>query len=71
MGNGAFGVVKEATLKSDISREFAVKVISKSKTSKQNLRLFLKEVELLKYFDHPYIVKFYEVYDNKKNFYLV
>lgn len=71
LGKGAFGSVREATLKLNPKKDFAVKVISKRNTSKSGLRLFLKEVELLKYFDHPYIVKFYEVYENKNNFYLV
>jgi serine/threonine protein kinase len=71
LGKGAFGSVREAYLISNPKKQFAVKIVSKKTTKKSGLRLFLKEVELLKFFDHPYIVKFYEVYENKKHFYLV
>ena len=70
LGKGGFGYCLKAFLKKDKTRVFAVKVIDKS-AHYHDMALFLKEIELLKLFDHPYIVKFYEVYEDKKHLYLV
>lgn len=73
LGSGHFGIVKKARLKnSDGNQVFAIKTISRSKKiEKSEIDLFLKELEYLKIMDHPNIVKFHEVYENKDNFHLV
>lgn len=70
LGEGAFGKVSKAYLKRDKSRIFAVKTMKKN-SQYIDLSIFLKEVELLKIFDHPHIIKFHEVYEDSKKFYLV
>lgn len=72
LGEGGFGVVLKAQLKKEtnLDRFFAIKVIDK-KVNKKDLTIFLKEIELLKIFDHPYIVDFQEVYEDKKKLYIV
>lgn len=70
LGEGAFGKVSKAFLKRDKSRLFAIKTMKKN-SQYIDLSIFLKEVELLKIFDHPHIIKFHEVYEDSRSFYLV
>ena len=51
-------------------KKFAIKSIKKKKQCAQ-LSMFLREIELMKSFDHPNIVNFYEVYEDKKELHLV
>lgn len=73
IGEGGFGIVLKAQLKgdSDPNRYFAIKIIDKKKANKKDLSIFLKEIELLKLIDHPYLVNFHEVYEDSKKFYIV
>lgn len=72
LGKGSYGSVQRAVLKSsgDKSRSFAVKTIEKSRYPKE-VRRFLREIELLKSLDHPYIVRFYEAYESKTAYFIV
>ena len=70
IGEGGFGTVARGTLKSDKNRVFAIKTISKE-GNVSDLTLFLKEIEMLKVLDHPNLVKFYEVYEDKYSYHLV
>jgi serine/threonine protein kinase len=70
IGEGTFGVVRKARLKNDKNRLFAIKTINK-KAKPTDINLFLKELEFMKVFDHPNIVKFYEVYEDSKDIHLV
>lgn len=70
LGEGGFGTVTKATLKSNSDREFAIKTISK-KGNVSDVSMFLKEIEMLKVLDHPNLVKFYEVYEDKYSYHLV
>ena len=49
----------------------AVKMIEKSKLSKQSLIELAKEIEIWKDLDHPNIVKIYESYEDIKYLYIV
>ena len=68
LGSGTFGVVYEAqnTLFNNI---VAMKVIKKEK-SMDNL-LIKNEIDILKKLSHPNIVRIYEFYESKSNFYLI
>ena len=68
LGSGTFGVVYEAknTLFNNI---VAMKVIKKEK-SMDNL-LIKNEIDILKKLSHPNIVRIYEFYESKNNFYLI
>lgn len=72
LGKGSYGSVQRAVLKSsgDKGRSFAVKTIEKSRYPKE-VRRFLREIELLKSLDHPYIVRFYEAYESKTAYFIV
>lgn len=73
LGEGGFGIVLKGELKKDSQkgRNFAIKVIDKKKANHKDMTLFLKEIELLKIFDHPNIVDFQEVYEDQEKFYIV
>ena len=70
LGKGNFGQVRKARLRINPDRVFAVKSIEK-KSHRSEIDLFLKELEFMKVFDHPNIVKFYEVYEDVKEIHLV
>lgn len=70
LGKGAFGKVKEATVKANGEKR-AVKMIDKL-TLEEPERVRLKyEIDILKNLNHPNIVRLYEVYENKSNIFLV
>ena len=72
IGKGTYGQVQKAQLKSEYmgKRIFAVKNIEKNRYQKE-LRRFLREIEILKTLDHPNVIKFYEAYENKTNYFIV
>ena len=49
----------------------AMKVIKKETSTSEYLSSLLSEIEILKQLDHPNIVKIYEFYQDKYNFYLI
>ena len=61
LGKGATGIVKIATRKSD-GKLFALKTAPKS--ALDNLKNFLREVQILQKLDHPNIVKCLDVFDD-------
>jgi len=70
LGEGAFGVVQMATLKSNGEKR-AVKIIDKLLLDSQD-RIRLKyEIDILRNLNHPNIVRLYEVYENKNKLLLV
>jgi calcium-dependent protein kinase len=70
LGRGSFGEVKKVQVKS--SGEFrAMKIIRKHEVSKDYIQSLLNEIEILKQLDHPNIVRIYEFYRDKQNFYLI
>jgi calcium-dependent protein kinase len=48
-----------------------MKVIRKDDVSKEYVTSLLNEIDILKKLDHPNIVKIYEFYEDKDNFYLI
>ena len=56
--------------KVDRSQKVAIKIKSKKKLGKDFHQL-KDEVDNLNILDHPYIVKYFETYDTKKDVYLV
>ncbi|EGR27894.1 protein kinase domain protein [Ichthyophthirius multifiliis] len=70
LGKGSFGIVKEAYLKINPNKLFAIKKISKDK-QKEDLQWLQREIDIFKQLDHPNIAKLYESYEDDKNLYLV
>ena len=72
IGGGHFGIVKKARLKGDNHNKcFAIKIAERNVNDRSDLDVFLRELEYLKAFDHPNIVKFHEVYQDETKYYLV
>ena len=72
VGEGAYGEVFMAVNPSNEEKEFAIKMIKKSRIPKLPTTM-LNEVEVLRLLHHPNIVHLAEVIDdtNDKNLYLV
>lgn len=70
IGLGQSGQVRVASLLSNPKKKFAVKSISKDRTTKDFL-LLKSEIEILRELDHPNIVKFYETYQDERSFHIV
>ena len=71
MGQGYTSKVKRASLKSCPSLEFAVKTISKALPDDKEGKYYKAEMNILKFLDHPNIVRFFESYQDKHNYHLV
>lgn len=71
LGRGAFGKVFKAESITDHSFEVAIKVLTKKHMSKTDINEIYSEVQILNSLDHPNIVKYYEVYEDKKSLYIV
>ena len=68
MGEGAYGTVsRSVNKKTGLTR--AVKNIPKSKL--KNLPKFRTEIDLMKFIEHPNIIKLFEVFEDAKSIYLV
>jgi len=70
LGEGAFSVVIEATKKSS-GESFAVKVVTKSKLTKEDEIALKDEIQVLGDLKHPHIIRLYDVYEEKDFWYLV
>ena len=71
LGSGSFGKVFLGENKADTELKVAIKVISKSNLSKEEIDSLHVEVSILQKVDHPSIVKYYETYEDEKFIYLV
>ena len=73
IGEGFVGTVRRATLIKDPEKIFAVKSISKKKSKKSpDAESHIKhEMEIIKETDCPYIVQFFECYEDSDCYYLV
>lgn len=70
IGKGNFAKVKLAKhLPTD--REVAIKIIDKTQLNQTSLQKLFREVRIMKFLDHPNIVKLYEVIETDKTLYLV
>jgi serine/threonine protein kinase len=70
IGSGAFSVVCKGTHK-ETGGEVAIKVMTKSKLSKEDFEGLELETALLRELDHPHIVKCYDTFDEGHEFYIV
>lgn len=71
LGKGAFGKVFKARSLTDKNFQVAIKVLDKSNMSSRQIKGIGSEVQILNQLDHPNIVKYYEVFEDKKSLYLV
>jgi len=71
LGKGAFGKVFMAESITDKTFKVAIKVISKKNMKKKDVEELGEEVQILNQLDHPNIVKYHELYEDKKSLYLV
>ena len=70
IGKGSQGEVRKAIhYKTKETR--AVKIIDKALLGKNNWKMIQNEIEILSSLDHPNIVKIYEYFETKENFYIV
>ena len=70
LGEGAFSVVIEATNKST-NESFAVKVVTKSKLTKEDEVALKDEIQVLNELQHPHIIRLYKVFEEKDFWYLI
>ena len=71
LGEGSFGEVYLSTDKKT-KKKVAVKVLPKTKSHNENMNSeILNEIEILKTLEHQNIVKIYEFYEGKSNFYII
>ena len=63
LGEGSFAKVRIAFRKSD-KLEVAIKTFDKKQLEIDEQAAIQQEVEIMRYVDHPNIVKMYEVYDS-------
>ena len=69
-GIGAYGTVYTCDHKATRQKR-AVKVMDKTAIEESERERFLCEIQILRIMDHPNIVKLYEVFQDKKRYYLV
>lgn len=70
LGEGAFSVVKKGTNKTT-NRQYAIKIIIRSKLTKEDEEALLDEISILKELNHPHIIRLYEEYKEPQHYYLV
>ena len=70
LGSGAFGEVWLAHHK-DLDRDFAMKIIKKRKSRRNDEKEILNEIEILKKLDHPKILKVVDFYSTLKKYYII
>jgi len=69
LGRGGFGGVVRVRLKSDPSKQFALKIIQKSDVNKGNS--YRDEVDLLRMINHPFIIHLYDAFENDERIFLL
>jgi len=70
LGTGSFATVKRAIKKSD-KKEYAIKIIKKSKLKPEELAVVHDEVEIMHKVAHPNCAKLYDMFENKKKVFMV
>ena len=73
MGTGAFSTVREGLYKSANNRNatYAIKIVSRSKLSREDLEALFDEVDILKSLRHPNVVKLYDFFEDANLYYLI
>ena len=70
LGKGAYGEVRVAVHRASAAQR-AVKTLKKKHMSKKEIEVLMNEITVLKELDHPNIVKIFEYFEDKQNFYIV
>ncbi|XP_031564129.1 serine/threonine-protein kinase MARK2-like isoform X2 [Actinia tenebrosa] len=70
IGKGNFAKVKLAK-HIPTGKEVAIKIIDKTQLNPSSLQKLFREVRIMKFLDHPNIVKLYEVIETDKTLYLI
>lgn len=70
IGKGNFAKVKLAK-HLPTGREVAIKIIDKTQLNPTSLQKLFREVRIMKFLDHPNIVRLYEVIETEKTLYLI
>jgi len=70
LGTGSFATVKRAVRKSD-GKEFAIKIIKKSKLNSEELAVVHDEVEIMHKIHHENCVQLFEMFETSKKMYMV
>jgi len=70
LGKGKFGIVKLAVHKKT-KKEVAIKMVSKTEMSPEDLELQRNEIEILKVCQHPSIIRLLDIFENETDIYLV
>lgn len=70
LGAGSFAEVRRCVHKLT-GQIRAVKIYRKEKVSSEELRALMHEAEILKHFDHPNIIRIYEMFEDAKRYYIV
>lgn len=70
LGKGKFGIVKLATHKKT-GKEVAIKMVSKTQMTPEDLELQRNEIEILKVCQHPSIIRLLDIFENETDIYLV
>jgi len=70
LGEGLFGIVKKGTHKKS-NKIVAVKIINKDKLRPGEIDLIRTEIDLMKLFQHPNIVKLIDHFENAESIYIV
>lgn len=70
LGRGGSSIVRQAFHKRT-KVAYAVKILDKRTTSKEDMDAFRLETDILRSLDHPNIVKLFEIFETKKKLYVV
>ena len=70
LGQGAYGKVWKVTHKTT-GLVRAMKQLKKSALIKEEEERLLQEMKILRYLDHPNVVKLFELYQDEQNYYLI
>jgi tRNA A-37 threonylcarbamoyl transferase component Bud32/Ca2+-binding EF-hand superfamily protein len=71
LGVGKFSTVRKAYLKSDESKTFAIKIVSKSTLDEKEREYILNELSVLKTINHPNIPKVFSFHETHEKMYIV
>jgi calcium/calmodulin-dependent protein kinase I len=70
LGEGAFSVVKEGSNR-QTTESFAIKIVTKSKLSKEDEVALKDEIQVLTEIQHKHIIRLYDVFDESQFYFLV
>ena len=70
LGQGAFGEVRKVVKKSN-AHQRSVKIMEKKLMQKNQIARVHYEINLLKRFNHPNIIKYWEFFETNETIYIV